>query len=261
MSFYKVEREIEGQNEILLLTSDEILGLTKDREKCLFEIPYGSINDARYDKGFLRGSKAVKINYNEKHFRNLEFNFWIDDDDGKISPSELRQRSESLAEILNRKRKESKVLDIPNRIRSPNYFIVTEKDIANNFSRFEPFEFERLVAKLFERKGYKTTVTQERSDFGVDVLAEAGNDKIAIQVKHWQASVGGPDVHKTVGSMMTFGANRAMVVTSSDFTNQAYEIQRRGTPVELWNGRRLQDEFRQYLLDSISEARKNEAHK
>lgn len=258
LSFYEIEREIEGQNEILLLTNDEILGMTKDKEQCLFEIPYGSINEAKYDKGFLRGSKSVKINYNEKHFRNLEFNFWIDDKDGKISSSELKQRSESLAEILNRKRRESKVLDIPNRIRAPNYFIITEKDIENNFSRFEPFEFERLVAKLFEKKGYKTSVTQERGDFGVDVLAEAGKEKIAIQVKHWQASVGGPDVHKTLGSMITFGANRAMVVTSSDFTNQAYEIQKRGAPIELWNGSRLRDEFRQYLLDAINEARKNE---
>lgn len=224
-------------------------------DQCLFEIPYGSINEAKYDKGLLRGSKAVKIDYNERHFRNLIFDFWIEDEEGKISSSELKQRSESLSEILNRKRKESKVIDIPNRIRAPNYFIVTESDINNNFSRFEPFEFERLVAKLFEKKGYKATVTQERGDFGVDILAEAGKEKIAIQVKHWQASVGGPDVHKTLGSMITFGANRAMVVTSSDFTNQAYEIQKRGAPVELWNGSRLRDEFRQYLLDAINKAK------
>ena len=260
LSFYKIEREIEGQNEVLLFTDDEILVLTKDKKQCLSEITYASINNARYGSGFFRGNKAVKINYNEKHFRDLEFNFWLDDDAGKISQSELRQRSESLVEILNKKRRETKALNIPHWIRSPNYFIVTEKDIENNFRRFEPFEFERLVAKLFERKGYTTTVTQERSDFGVDVLAEAGNDKIVIQVKHWQAAVGGPDVHKTIGSMVTFGANRAMVATSSDFTNQAYEIQRRGAPVELWNGERLRDEFRQYLLDSINDVRKNETH-
>ena len=250
LSVYGVEREVEGRHELLLLASDEMLICTKDREQCLYEIPYGSINDVRYDGGFLRGNKAVKINYNETHFKNLGFDFWIDDQDGRISSSELKQRSESLAEILNRKRKESKILDIPNRIRAPAFFIVTENDIQNNFSRFEPFEFERLVAKLFEKKGYKTTVTQERGDFGVDVLAEAGGDKIAIQVKHWQASVGGPDVHKTLGSMLTFGATRAMVVTSSDFTNQAREIQRRGAPVELWNGSKLRDEFRQHLLEA-----------
>ncbi len=70
--------------------------------------------------------------------------------------------------------------------------------------------------------------------------------------------MGGPDVHKTLGSMITFGATRAMVVTSSDFTNQAYEIQKMGAPIELWNGSRLREEFRQYLLDAINEARKNE---
>lgn len=259
LSLYEIEREVEGVNEALLLTSDGILCMARDKEQCLFEIPYGSINNVKYDKGFFRGTKAINVNYNERHFGGVEFDFWIDDRDGEISPSELRQRSESLVETLNKKRRESKVLDIPNRIRSPSYFIVTEMDIKNNFSRFEPFEFERLVAKLFERKGYKTTVTQERGDFGVDVIAEAGSDKIAIQVKHWQASVGGPDVHKTVGSMITFGANRAMVVTSSDFTNQAYEIQKRGSPVELWNGSRLRGEFRQHLLDSINKARKIDA--
>lgn len=256
LSLYEIDREVEGTNEVLLLASDGILCMSRNKEQCLFEIPYGSINSVKYDKGLFRGTKAVNVNYNERHFGGLEFDFWIDDRDGEISPSELRQRSESVVEILNKKRRESKVLDVPNKIRSPSYFTVTEMDIKNNFGRFEPFEFERLVAKLFERKGYKTTVTQERGDFGVDVIAEAGSDKIAIQVKHWQAPVGGPDVHKTVGSMITFGANRAMVVTSSDFTNQAYEIQKRGSPVELWNGSRLRDEFRQHLLDSINEARR-----
>lgn len=257
LSLYGVEREVVGVNEILLLTRDEILVMSKNKEQCLFEIPYGSINFAKYDKGFLRGSKAVKINYNETHYPNHEFDFWVDDDFGKISASELKQRSQSLCEILNRKNKESKIMDIPNRIRSPNYYIVNERDIQNNFSRFEPFEFERLIAKLFEKKGYKSSVTQKTGDYGIDVIAEAGNEKIAIQVKHWQASVGGPDVHKTLGSMMTYGATRAMVITSSDFTNQAYEIQKMGAPVELWNGSRLRDEFRQYLLDAINEAKNN----
>ena len=250
LSVYGVEREVEGRHELLLLAGDEMLVCTKDRGQCLYEIPYGSINDVRYDRGFLRGSGAVKINYNEIHFKNLEFDFWIDGQDGRISSSEIRRRSESLVEILNKKRKGSKMLGVPNRIRAPEFFIVTENDLQNNFSRFEPFEFERLVAKLFERKGYKATVTQERGDFGVDVLAEAGREKITIQVKHWQASVGGPDVHKTLGSMLTFGATRAMVVTSSDFTNQAREIQARGAPIELWNGSKLRGEFRQHMLEA-----------
>ncbi len=89
---------------------------------------------------------------------------------------------------------------------------MTEKDIKNNLGHFEPLEFERWAAAL-RKEGYKIILTQERVDFDVGVMAEAGSDKIAIRIKHWQASVGGPDVHKTVGSMIPHGANRAAAVT------------------------------------------------
>ena len=256
LSIYHIEREIEGRAETVLVTQDEMLVMSKDKKNCLLEIPYGAIINAKFDNSKIWGSKAIKIEYNERYFSSIVFSFWIDDNGEHISQSEIKQRSESLVELLNQKKKNSKIYDMPKRIRSPQHFIVTNTDIQNNFSRFEPFEFERLIARLFEKKGYKTILTQERGDFGVDILAEAGGDKLAIQVKHWKANVGGPDINKTLGSMMIYGANRALVVTSSDFTKQAYEIQRRGTPIELWNGKKLRDEFRQHLLDAIKEARK-----
>lgn len=250
LSFHSVNREIEGRNELLLLTREEILVMSKDGQQCLFSIPYGAITGVKYDRGFLRGTNAVRITYNEPHFKNIVFDFWIDNSDGRITSAEMRQRSESLAEILNKEKRESHAKSLPTHVHSPRYYTITEQDLEDNFGRFEPFDFEVLVAKLFEKKGYKTRVTQERADLGVDVIAEGGKETIAIQVKHWQAPVGGPDVHKTLGSMITHNATRAMVVTSSDFTNQAYEIQRRGTPVELWNGSRLRDEFRHHLMNA-----------
>ena len=107
LSAYDIEREVEGRHELLLLASDEVVICTKDREQYIYKIPYGSINHVRYDGGFPRRSKAVKINYDETHFKNLEFDFWVDDQDGRISSSSLRHRAEGLAEILNRKRKGS----------------------------------------------------------------------------------------------------------------------------------------------------------
>ena len=168
-------------------------------------------------------------------------------DRGRVSKAERRRRAEGLAELVRAMKKRSMV-PRNQMARKPGYYEVTIRDIENNFERFEAFEFEKLVARLFERKGYRTRVTQERGDFGVDVIAEAGNSRIAVQVKHWQASVGGPDVQKTVGSMVTVGCNMAMVVTTSGFTAQAYEIQRRGSPVELWDGQRLRDEFVRHML-------------
>ncbi|MDE1829721.1 MAG: restriction endonuclease [Thaumarchaeota archaeon] len=255
LTSYSTEREIEGLGEVLVLTRETLLVLSKDRQEYLFEIPYGSVNEAKYDDRFLRGNKAIRINYNERGFGEQFFEFWIDDKNGEVSKSEIKHRSESLVELLNRKRKECDLTDYPKLVRAQKYFVITPNDLQNNFQRFEPFEFERLVGKLFEKKGYKVEVTKKTGDLGVDLLARAANDTIAIQVKHWQASVGGPDVHKTLGSMFTYGANRAMVVTTSDFTKQAYEIQRRGAPVDLWNGAKLREEFRQHLLDAINYSR------
>lgn len=257
LSYYAVEREVECQDEVLLLTRVVLLVMSKDKQQCYYQIPYGAINEAKYDKRFLRGNKSVKITYNERFYKNQTLEFWLHDKSGDISEAELKQRSESLADLLNRKRREETVID-DRQIRSKDFFIIKPSDLENNFERFEPFEFERLIGKLFESKGYTVEVTQERADFGVDVIAKAGHDVIAIQVKHWQAAVGGPDVHKTIGSMVTVGANRAMVITSSDFTNQAYEIQSRGAPIELWNGEKLRDEFRKYLKDAIKNAKNSE---
>lgn len=255
LTSYSTEREIDGIGEILVLTRETLLVLSKDRQEYLFEIPYGSVNEAKYDDRFLRGNKAIRINYNERGFGEQFFEFWIDDKNGEVSKSEIKHRSESLVELLNRKRKECDLTDYPKLVRAQKYFVITPNDLQNNFQRFEPFEFERLVGKLFEKKGYKVEVTKKTGDLGVDLLARAANDTIAIQVKHWQASVGGPDVHKTLGSMFTYGANRAMVVTTSDFTKQAYEIQKRGAPVDLWNGAKLREEFRRHLLDAINYSR------
>lgn len=247
LSYYLIEREIMGTNELLLLTKDTLLVMSKDKTRYLFEIPYGSIKEVNYGKGFF-GNKSVRIVYNEKDFKDEYFEVWVDSKDGKLSATEVKRYSESLVEYLTRKMKESNVTTAPMHKRAKEHYIITEKDLQNNFRRFEPYEFEELIGRLFAAKGYQVEVTQKSGDFGVDVIARAGHDVVAIQVKHWEASVGGPDVHKTLGSMITYNANRALVITTSDFTNQAYEIQKRGAPVVLWNGERVKEEFRKAFL-------------
>ena len=46
-----------------------------------------------------------------------------------------------------------------------------------------PNEYEHIVAEYFERKGYETKVSQYSNDYGVDVFAIKGKEKIAIQAK------------------------------------------------------------------------------
>lgn len=45
-----------------------------------------------------------------------------------------------------------------------------------------PEEYEHYVAQLFKEMGYKTDVTSFSNDYGVDIFAFKGEEKIAIQV-------------------------------------------------------------------------------
>lgn len=250
LSYYSIDREIMGTDELLLLTKDALLVLSKDRTQYLLEIPYGSIKEVKYDTGFF-GSKSVKITYNDKDFKDdSDFVVWVDNKDGQMSDKEVKRYSESLVEHLSRMMKESSVTTAPMRKRAKEHYLITEKDLQNNFRRFEAYEFEVLIAKLFNAKGYQVEVTPKSGDVGVDVLAKAGHDVVAIQVKHWRAPVGGPDVLKTLGGMVTSEANHAIVITTSHFTNQAYEIQKRGAAVDLWDGERVKEEFRKNFLSN-----------
>ena len=245
---YGIEREVEGTDCALALGRDELLVMSLDRKKCLLSIPYGALNEARLEKRFMRGIGGIAIIYNEADFSGLVVDFVIDRSKYRGTDKEMKHRYEWLAETLTRKKREAHTQPAPVRLRPPEYYEVDKSDIANGYIRFDPYDFERLIARLFERKGYRAQVTQKSGDYGADVIASTGKETIAIQVKKWQANVGGPDVQKTVGSMLMHRATRAMVITTADFTNQAYEIQRMGSPVELWNGARLADEFRMHMM-------------
>ena len=48
-----------------------------------------------------------------------------------------------------------------------------------------PEDFEHYVAEIYENKGYKVKVTPYSNDWGIDVIATQGDEKIAIQVKKY----------------------------------------------------------------------------
>lgn len=122
--------------------------------------------------------------------------------------------------------------------------------LSTNFSNLTHFEFEHFVAKLFQKMGYQTTVTKKTGDYGIDVLAKKDNDMIAIQVKknsHGN-NVGDVVVQNTLGSMWRYKANKAIIITTSDFTVMAHE-QAKEAPIELWNKTKLHQIVRKYLMD------------
>jgi len=244
---YVLKMEVHGTDCVLMLTEDQALVLSKDKKRWLLDIPYADISVANMEKKFLRGKiYGITITYRDDSFDNLKYNFEIDAGRVPGGKSALWYRYDAILARLRQGMKESSHRTVRPRMHSPKYYEITEDDIENGFSRFDAYDFEKVVAQLFEDKGYLTIVTQASSDMGADVIARNKNETIVIQVKKWNGTVGGPDVHKTLGSMISQHATKALVVTTSDFTRQAYKIAE-GNPVELWNGTRLANEFRDRL--------------
>ncbi|MFF2626553.1 restriction endonuclease [Kitasatospora griseola] len=85
----------------------------------------------------------------------------------------------------------------------------------------DPIEFEKLIAELFRRRGFRTSTTARSGDEGVDVLAEDPDPitggKIVIQAKRYRHTVSPSAVRDLESTMRRQGANRGILVTTSGF--------------------------------------------
>ena len=123
--------------------------------------------------------------------------------------------------------------------------------INTNYATISPFDFECVVSDLFARMGYISHNTKKTGDYGIDVVAKDSKDIIAIQVKKYMKgnNVGNRDIQMLLGAMQlnTVKANKAILITTSDFTIQAKE-QAKGAPIELWNGEYFNSLMLKYML-------------
>ena len=87
-----------------------------------------------------------------------------------------------------------------------------------------PTQFEHFVAEYFKNKGYKVQVTPESNDYGIDVIAIKGSEKIAIQAKMYGASTRGVNRKSFMelhGAKSVFNCTKAIMVTDGDVNEDA----------------------------------------
>lgn len=72
--------------------------------------------------------------------------------------------------------------------------------LETDFKNLDGDEFEKIVAKLYRKKGYRVTITPKGPDDGVDMIARRNNTKTIIQTKNWKGNVTNTDVLKTAGA-------------------------------------------------------------
>ena len=93
-----------------------------------------------------------------------------------------------------------------------------------------PQSFEKYVAGIYEKEGYDVTVTPYSGDYGVDVIAEKGGERIAVQVKQYGCStrkVNRQMVMELYGAAAYAGCNKAVIATNGDVLPDAVEVARK----------------------------------
>ncbi len=106
----------------------------------------------------------------------------------------------------------------------------------------DPYDFERLIAEYFVKRGYVNAETIGGSgDRGVDVLATNMDGNIElIQCKRYRkgSNIGSAPIQRVDSMRLSRGAEKAWVFTTSDFTPEGID-EARITGVNLVNGEKL----------------------
>lgn len=128
--------------------------------------------------------------------------------------------------------------------------IVESRDIEfseyTNLASMNWEDFEHLIRELFEKEfssnGGEVKVTQASRDGGVDAIAydpdPIKGGKIVIQAKRYTNIVGVSAVRDLYGTVLNEGANKGILVTTSDYGSDSYEFIK-GKPLTLLNGNNL----------------------
>ncbi|MFN7982523.1 MAG: restriction endonuclease [Vicinamibacterales bacterium] len=122
-------------------------------------------------------------------------------------------------------------------------------ELLEVLSQVSPQFFETIVLELLHRMGYGTTRDDVQrvggvGDGGIDgviSLDRLGLEKVYVQAKRWQSSVGGPDVQAFYGALAQRRANKGVFITTSWFTPAALQFAQQVERIVLVDGARLAD--------------------
>ncbi len=107
-------------------------------------------------------------------------------------------------------------------------------------------DFENLISEVFEKEfskgGGEVRITQASRDGGVDAIAfdpdPIRGGKLVIQAKRYTNTVGVAAVRDLYGTVHNEGANKGILVTTSDFGPDAYAFAK-DKPLTLLSGGQL----------------------
>lgn len=104
-------------------------------------------------------------------------------------------------------------------------------DLLEVLAQVAPQHFELIVLDLLHKMGYGSKRSDAQrvggvGDGGIDgviSLDKLGLEKVYVQAKRWQGSVGRPELQAFYGALAAHRANRGVFITTSTYTTQARE--------------------------------------
>ena len=123
------------------------------------------------------------------------------------------------------------------------------RELLEALAAGSPKFFESVVLDLLHAMGYGASRSDLQrvggsGDGGIDgiiSLDRLGFEKVYVQAKRWQSSVGRPEIQGFYGALAGQRANKGVFITTSIFTAQALEFARSVERVVLVDGARLAD--------------------
>ena len=126
------------------------------------------------------------------------------------------------------------------------YSVTEGLDDSVNLAAIDWQDFENLVREIFEKEfntnGGEVKITRASRDGGVDAVAfdpdPIRGGKIVIQATRYTNVVGVSAVRDLYGTVLKEGATKGILVTASNYGNDAYDFAQ-GKPLTLLNGANL----------------------
>lgn len=107
-------------------------------------------------------------------------------------------------------------------------------------------KFEHFLKTLFEKMGYRVEQTKLSQDQGADLIISKFGEKIVVQAKRYSHKVGNKAIQEVVAAIKHYGADRGMVITTSEFTRPAVRLAISNN-IELIDRYKLEKLVRKYL--------------
>lgn len=116
--------------------------------------------------------------------------------------------------------------------------------VISEVDRMSGVEFEKYVGEILKFQGYDVKFTAVSGDYGIDILATRGPERLGIQLKRYSGSVGNHAVQEAHTGLTHYNCNKGWVITNSYFTEHA-KITARDTGVELFD----RDKLAEWILN------------